>query len=144
MPPSRAHRPPGGFSLLEVSVALAIAALLAALAYPAYTAQLRKSRRTDAVAALMQLEQAQERWRGTHAAYAAELAAAPPEGLGLRAASAGGHYRLALSGVGARGYTATAAAVPDSPQAHDSGCTWLSVTVADGHARRTPSACWAR
>lgn len=133
-----------GFTLVEAVVALAIAAVLAAVAYPSYMAQLRKSRRADAVVALMQLEQAQERWRGSHRAYAADLAAAPPLGLGLRASSADGYYTLALSDAGAAGYVATATAVAGRSQAADGACAALAVVVHRGSVQRTPPGCWSR
>ncbi len=133
-----------GFTLVEAMVALAIAAVVAATAYPSYMAQVRKSRRTDAAVALMQVEQAQERWRGAHPGYAAELAAPPPQGLGLNAASAGGYYSLALSDAGAAGYAVAAVAVAGRSQAGDSGCTTLVVTVRHGSAVRTPPDCWSR
>jgi type IV pilus assembly protein PilE len=133
-----------GFTLVEAVVALAIAAVVAAVAYPSYMAQVRKGRRTDAVVALMQVEQAQERWRGANPAYAAELAAPPPQGLGLGAASAGGYYTLSLSEAGAAGYAVTATAVAGRSQAGDSGCTTLGVTVRHGDALRTPAPCWSR
>jgi type IV pilus assembly protein PilE len=131
-----------GFTLVEAVVALAIAAVVAAVAYPSYTAQVRKSRRADAVVALMQVEQAQERWRGAHPDYAAELAA--PQGLGLSAASAGGYYAVALSDAGASGYVVTATAVPGRSQSADGDCTTLVVTVRHGNALRTPPQCWSR
>jgi type IV pilus assembly protein PilE len=132
-----------GFTLVEAVVALAIAAVVAAVAYPSYMAQVRKSRRTDAVVALMQVEQAQERWRGANPAYAAELGA-PPQGLGLGSASAGGYYTLSLSEADAAGYAVTATAVAGRSQAEDSGCTTLGVTVRHGDALRTPAQCWSR
>ena len=138
------HRAGAGFTLVEMVVALAIAAVVAAMAYPSYLSQLRKSRRADAAVALMQVEQAQERWRGTHPGYALELGAAPPLGLGLAAASAGGHYQLAVTAADAAGYAVTATAVPGSSQAGDVGCTTLAVTVRHGNALRTPAPCWSR
>jgi type IV pilus assembly protein PilE len=133
-----------GFTLVEAVVALAIAAVVAAVAYPSYMAQVRKSRRADAVVALMQVEQAQERWRGAHPDYAMELAAPLPQGLGLSAASASGYYAVALSDAGASGYVVTATAVPGRSQSADSDCTTLVVTVRHGNALRTPPQCWSR
>jgi type IV pilus assembly protein PilE len=133
-----------GFTLVEAVVALAIAAVVAAVAYPSYMAQVRKSRRADAVVALMQVEQAQERWRAAHPAYAAELGTAPPLGLGLSAASTNGYYALALSDAGAAGYAVTATAVSGRSQSGDSGCTALVVVMHQGNAQRTPAPCWSR
>lgn len=133
-----------GFTLVEVMMTLAIAAVMAGVAYPSYMSQVRKTRRTDAMVALMQVEQAQERWRATHAGYAADLSAPPPRGLGLGTASAGGFYRLSLSTTGAAGYVATATAVSGRSQADDGVCTALAVTVSPGNVQRSPQACWNR
>jgi type IV pilus assembly protein PilE len=133
-----------GFTLVEAVVALAIAAVVGAVAYPSYTAQLRKSRRADAVVALMQVEQAQERWRGSHRTYAAELGTPPPLGLGLRGSSADGYYTLSLSDASAAGYAVTATAVPGRSQAADSVCATLAVTVRRGNVQRLPPGCWTR
>ena len=69
-----------GFSLAELLIALAAAALLCAVAYPSYTAQLRKARRTECRGALLQTLQLQERLytqQGSYIAFAAGAADAP-------------------------------------------------------------------
>lgn len=69
-----------GFSLAELLIALAAAALLCAVAYPSYTAQVRKARRAECRGALLQTLQLQERLytqQGTYAAFAAGAADAP-------------------------------------------------------------------
>ena len=66
----RQRRAVRGFTLTELLVAMVLAVIMASLAYPAYQGQLHRSRRTEAIGALLALQQAQEKWRGAHAAYA--------------------------------------------------------------------------
>jgi len=125
-----------GFTLIEALIVIAVVAVLAAIAVPAYQDSVRQARRADAVAALSAVQQAQERWRGNHAAYTPALTAAPtasPPGLGLAAQSPNGHYTIAIDAATATGYTVTATAVPGSSQAADAGCQRLRVRVDGGN-----------
>lgn len=151
----------GGFTLIELMIAVVVVAILAAIALPAFMDSIRKSRRSDALAALSTLQQAQERWRGNHPSYATDLANTaaagdPPNGLGLSAATSAGYYGIELTGVDATGYTATATATSGKSQAEDGSCVRLSVRMAGGNivygsAEATGSfdessnnRCWAR
>jgi type IV pilus assembly protein PilE len=51
----------GGFSLIELMIAVVIVSILAAIAYPAYQDSIRKARRADAQAALTGLAAVMER-----------------------------------------------------------------------------------
>ena len=125
-----------GFTLIEVMIVLAVAAILAAVAVPAYQDQMRKSRRTEGREALMLIQAAQERWRSSNTSYAATVA-----GLGVSAATY--NYDYALSGASATGYTATATA--KAKQAGDTLCATITVTVAGPTTTYGPdNACWAR
>lgn len=128
--PSRAHTDSGrqhGFTLIELLVTLVIAAILLAVALPSFQESVRKGRRADAVAALSRIQQAEERYRANESTYGA---------LGALAASAAtspdGHYGLAVSGVGATGYTATATAI-SAVQLEDSKCQQLVVAMNSGN-----------
>lgn len=66
----RVHRS-GGFSLIELMIAVAIVGILAAIAYPAYTNQIAKGRRAECRSGLMQAMQQQERYYTQFNAYAA-------------------------------------------------------------------------
>jgi type IV pilus assembly protein PilE len=121
---------------------------------------IRKSRRSEAFTALAQVQQAQEWWRGNHAAYAgnADLAVArnaDPPGLGLKATTPNRYYAIAISGDSAAGYTATATAVAGTSQASDASCKTMAVRMTDGNleyagcggggcAFAPTNACWAR
>jgi len=58
-----------GFTLAELMVTVAIAALLLAVAVPSYQGQVQKSRRTEARSALMDLAAREERYFSTNNAY---------------------------------------------------------------------------
>ena len=128
-----------GFTLIEMMVTVAVAAILGAVALPGFLSQLAQGRRTDAIEALMTLQQSQETWRGAQPSYAASLSA-----LGLAATSRTGDYSLALLNVTATGYTARATAVAGRRQAADTACTILSLTVDGGSLNTTPAICWKR
>jgi type IV pilus assembly protein PilE len=85
-----------GFTLIELMIVVALAAVMALIALPTFTDQIRKSRRADAITRIAQVQQAQERWRANNATYTSNLTAAPPTGLGLPATVAGGHYMLSV------------------------------------------------
>ncbi len=159
--PPRPARATCGFTLIEIMIAVALVAILAAVALPTFQNSIRKSRRTDAFTALTAVQQAQERWRGNHAAYAdnSQLALAVnavPPGLGLSATTPGDRYAIAIAAVGAATYNAIATA--QNAQAADAGCQQLGVMVAGGNltfasgtssvdfAASAPDAnrCWAR
>ncbi len=52
----------GGFTLIELVVAMVIVAILAAIAIPGYTSYVRKGRRTDAKSALLDMASLEERY----------------------------------------------------------------------------------
>lgn len=63
----------GGFSLIELMIAVAIVGILAGVAYPSYQDHVRKGKRAEARAALMNLLQQQERYmtqQNTYLAFA--------------------------------------------------------------------------
>jgi type IV pilus assembly protein PilE len=132
----------GGFTLVELLIALALLGVLATLAYPSYLAQVLRSHRLDALVALAQVQQAQERWRANHAAFAPDL-----ETLGL-SAQPGDRYRLAIRDSAAHGYTAVATAI--AAQAADTACASLIIVQSGGNTSyrstgsATPQRCWNR
>lgn len=130
----------GGFTLIELMIAVAVIAIIVAIAYPSFVDQLRRSRRSDASGALQRLQLAQERFRANNTTYGAT-----PAAIGEGATSQSGYYALSFSGVSATGYTATATA--QGAQAGDSQCATLTLTFVGGAATRgsspkDPSICW--
>ena len=61
----------GGFTLIQVLVALAVIAILAGIAFPAYQEVMRKARRAEGRAALYQLMMQQERFYSQRNSYIA-------------------------------------------------------------------------
>jgi len=118
-----------GFSLIELMVVVAIAAILAAIAVPTYQGFVQKSRRASAMNAISAVVQAQERWRSNRNAYANSL-----EDLALASTTPDGYYRITLAGVGqppgfVAGYIVNASTVSGTAQAKDLACATMSATV---------------
>jgi type IV pilus assembly protein PilE len=136
----RACRRIAGFTLIELTIALAIVAVLTSLAVPSYQSVVRKSRRTEAQAALLDLALRQERWRSDHASYAP---ASSEIGAGAWDRRLGRYYRLEVVGTTATSFTVQAAAVSGQGQEHDQqGSVPCSTLGIDQSGVRSPSACW--
>lgn len=131
-----------GFSLVEVTIATGVAAVLAMIALPPIQGHLTKARRADATAALEQLQFAQERHHALHGLYATDLGAL---GRANTTRSAEGLYRIDLAVGPGDAYTATARARPDGPQAGDRACAEITLRVDQGFANLGPNnRCWNR
>ncbi len=131
-----------GFTLVELTVVMAVAGLLAAIAWPSLQGHLTRARRADATAALQRLEIAQARHHAQFGRYTADARA-----LGAAAGprSPDGHYTIALAVGPGETYTAVASAAPGGPQAHDDDCPEIMLRVELGFAQRGPRPdCWTR
>jgi type IV pilus assembly protein PilE len=152
-------RPRRGFTLLELMVTLAVAAILAMVAWPSFQGAMQKGRRADGMAALSTLMQAQERYRSSHASYQSDLTALPGAGTvsGEGLSSPDGQYLVTLvaDSVSASGYTARATAASGSQQYADQRCRVLQVRLAggaityssidaSGSTNGTPDPCWVK
>jgi type IV pilus assembly protein PilE len=115
-----------GATLLDMVIAMGIAAVLVAIAYPSYADQIRKTRRTDAITRLALLQQAQERWRTNHPTYGSL------EELRIPSSAADSHYALNLSSADAGGYVVVAEA--NGAQESDRRCRFLRLSVVAGQA----------
>ena len=139
-------RSPGGFSLLEILLVLAISALLMLLAVPGYQAGLQKGRRAEAIAALLEVSAQQEQHLIDRARYTADL-----RELGYRgreALSQSGLYAVRAQachgGALSHCYVLTATPASGSSQAADQRCTSLSLDSAGRRSATGSSAgeCW--
>ena len=152
---NRLEAPAGGFTLLELTIVLAIVAVLATLALPAYRSYWLRAHRAEARAALMSLAAAQEQYYLTCHAYVADLNAdratsCDPAQLRFPARSEHGLYSLTVSAADAETWSATATAAPDAGQALDSACQVFGLdsvgaktaVATDGTA--TDTLCWGR
>jgi type IV pilus assembly protein PilE len=115
-----------GFTLVELMVALVVVSILAAASVASYRQYLRRANRVDATAALLRIQNGEERFYLQNNRYAGpdELAAIPPDGLGMTGTEHG-YYDLEVQagpdGL-ALGYVAAAQAAPSGPQADDDEC----------------------
>lgn len=116
----------GGYTLIEVMIALAILAIVASLAVPAFFDSIRKSRRGEAVVALSAVQQSQEQWRANRSTYTTDLAA-----LKQSSPTVNGLYEITIDAAGATSYTVTAKAL--GAQAKDSRCASMRVQVSGGN-----------
>ena len=142
-----------GFTLIELMVAVAIAAILASIAWPAYQKSVQRSRRADAMSALAVVAQAQERWRGNNNSYKDSLTDLEA-GSGV---SNGGHYDIAMvaDSVDRISYTATATARSSSAQSNDTQCRVFKMRLSNGSftysslnsgsaVNAEPDPCWVK
>ena len=138
--------------MIELLIVLVIAAILASIAWPAYQSQVFRGRRSDAMSALATVSQAQERWRSDNPVYQSVMADLP----GGRSVSDGLHYDVTMveGTVTAYAYSARATVKSTSPQANDSTCQTMQMTLAAGRitytssnsggANGVPDPCWVR
>ena len=103
-----------GFTLTELVVAVAIAAILALIAVPSYQETLRKSRRADAKVALDDQANRLERYYAERNTYVDATLS--------RATSPEGYYTLAITTQSASGFTIKATRKSTGPQANDDRC----------------------
>jgi len=112
----------GGFTAIELLIAMVIAGVLAAIAYPSFRGVVDRSRRADAIGALLLAQLAQERWRANQLAYG-NLG-----DIGVPATSSAGHYALEATALTASGYELRATAV--GVQQRDAECRHLRLAMA--------------
>lgn len=117
-----------GFTLVELLIAIVIVAILSAIAIPSYRSYVLRARREDATSALMRVQAAEEKFFLQNNAYTANLAGAPPAGIGIGATSDNGYYALALALTnGGAGFTATATPTATGGQTDDAKCATYTI-----------------
>ena len=125
-----------GFTIIELMIVLAIAAILLSLAYPSYIDYVRKSKRGDAQQALMNWSVNQEIWRSNHPAYASttDMPAADLE-----------NYSLSTTGtLNGNEFTLQAAAKAGNDQNNDEakgGASCATLTL-NSNGVKAPANCW--
>jgi type IV pilus assembly protein PilE len=138
-----------GLTLIELIVAMLVLAILASIAIPSYRGYVLRSQRTEATRALLQLRAAQEKFFLQNNRYATDLAAAPPDGLGMLATSESGLYDVSVALTdGGSGFRGTAVPRVGGPQAADTKCATFTLDDAgrraalDGAGTDRTRDCW--
>lgn len=133
--------PTSGFTLIELMITLAVAAVLASIAYPSYFSQVAKGRRGDGKQALVELAQKLERFyteRGTYAGAALGSSGIYP------AVSSGGYYALTITTQTVDGFAI--AATPQGVQVGDVcaalGYSQLGEQTVSTSATLPAAKCW--
>ena len=139
------HRKSAGYTLVELVVAMVIAAILAAIAIPAYSSYVLQAHRTDAKTALLDLASLEERYFSVNNAYtnvASNLGyTAFPQSVGS------GYYTVTVAVTAPATntlatYTLTANAV--GYQLKDTTCSWLALNNAgqQSSSDTVNNSCW--
>ncbi len=137
----------GGFTLIELMVAVGIVAILASVAVAMYTSQVRQSRRTDARSALLDLAGREEKLFSTTNAYSATPSdlGYGPVGTLFPIVVGSGYYNVSVAiGTPPVTYIVTATAI--GTQASDAQCTTLSVNQLGAQSSTgtgTAASCWS-
>lgn len=139
-----------GFTLIEILVALAIAAITASLAFASYRTSLLRAARTEAIHGLLAIAAEQEKFHLNMGRYADRLDAAPgsePAGLPVASRSLHGRYRLAIESADAAGFLAVARPQPAAGQ-DDPQCARITIDESgrrraeDSGGRDATGTCW--
>lgn len=133
-----------GFTLIEVTIVVAIIAIIAAVGIPSYTSYIEKTRRVDAMTMLSEIAGEQQRFFTENNRFAADLTQ-----MGYSNAvmlSENGFYSISVTDNTPSTYTITAAPVAGGPQASDTDCGSLTINSAGvkgvEDATRPADECW--
>jgi type IV pilus assembly protein PilE len=144
-------RKSSGFTLVELIVAMVIAAILAAVAIPAYSNYVRKARRTDAKTALLDMASLEERYFSVNNQYSSTATDIGYAAWPVVVGSGSGDYSIAISNVNppalgppATPATFTLTATATGDQTKDTLCTTFTLTQAGQQTSSdtTNNSCW--
>ncbi|MDE2305202.1 MAG: prepilin-type N-terminal cleavage/methylation domain-containing protein [Gammaproteobacteria bacterium] len=142
----------GGFTLIELIIAMIVAAVLAAIAIPAYSSFVRQGRRTDAKTALLDMAGLEERYYSTTNTYSSAASALGYGSAAWPVTVGSGYYQIAQPTVTAAvaptstapagtpaSFSITATAIGD--QVNDTACQTFTVD-STGARTATSANCW--
>jgi type IV pilus assembly protein PilE len=139
----------GGFTLIELMIAVVIVAIIAAIALPAYTLQTQKARRAEARNALLDIAGREERFLSVANAYSQLPTDVGYAGAGWPLNSSNGYYSITVTapaGANPPSFTITATAI--GTQANDAQCASFTVdqtgaqTALNSAAALNSATCW--
>ncbi len=121
------------FSLIELMIVVAIAAVLSTIAVPSYLTSIQKSRRSDAINALLATQRAYELSYAQNSSYIISPPALPSDTV---------YYNYTVVSA-TNTYTLRATAPAGSAQASDAqGAIACNVLNIDNINNKTPQECW--
>lgn len=129
-----ARNPAGGFTRIELTIAVLVVVVLAVVSLPSYAEYVRRGVRAEAQAFLIEVAARQQQRRlggGDYATTIGELGLEPPKSLA-------GKYVVSMSVPSTAAPTFAVSATPQGPQAAES-CGMLSLAST---GERTPAHCW--
>lgn len=129
-----------GFTLIELMIAVAIAAILAAIAYPSYMQHIQSARREDAKRALFSLAQTMENYYALNMTYIAPGNGIPSGATTTVSDNGQTYYDLSVSGATQASYQVVATPTAGSGQANDI-CGSLRLNR-DGSTSAAQVTCW--
>ena len=138
-----------GFTLIELMIVVAVAAILAAVALPNYTQYVRRASRADAQTTLLQAAQFLERRFTTSGTYVPSVATDPVIPVSIATSPGSGTVAYNITpAVTATAYTLSAVPAVGGPQASDEcGSLLLSNTgekTVGSNATVSVTQCWRR
>lgn len=132
-----------GMTLIELMTVIVVVAILSSIAVSSYRGYLVRTNRTEARMALLRLQAAQEKFFLQNNRYAdtAELATAPPGGLGIPTTTPSGFYTISIENYSATTYRAVATAAAGQT-ADKTACRVLKIDQSGARVPADSSGCW--
>jgi len=141
-----------GFSLMELMITLAVAAILLMVAIPSYMNYVMKSRRSDAKTSILEISQLEENFRGDNNKYSDNIQelcrSFQCNDNYKKSFSKEGFYTLVLTATPTTTFTITATPAADKAQVGDTMCAEFSVNQLGQRAAKNSSTsdstseCW--
>ena len=136
----------GGFTLIELMIAVVIVAILASIAVPSYRNYVLRSHRVEATAALLKVAAAQEKFYLQNNTYTENVG--DVAGLGFSTddvtdnfPTENGWYKITVTDADNESFTLTAEAQGD--QVNDSDCSEFTLE-SSGAKSATGESCWKK
>lgn len=137
----------GGYTLIELMIAVAIVGILAAIVYPSYTDGVNRSRRAEAMTELARIATLQEQYYADHRTYTVDMT-----DLGFSSdpyVTENGYYSIDTAPVTAIGTDFIITATPAGMQSADVTCTsfswnYLGQKTAKKGAADNSNECWEK